>query len=65
MTSPFFLKQRKFAITLNIPFIDANKEYIRNNINYFYNSNHMNKQGVDELNRLLKDDPVLLDFLSK
>lgn len=60
-----FSETKKICHSLNIPFIDANKEYIRNNINYFYNSNHMNKQGVDELNRLLKDDPVLLDFLSK
>lgn len=44
---------------LNIPFIDANVESIRNKTDYFYNAIHLNKQGVYEMNKLLKNEKEL------
>jgi hypothetical protein len=60
-----FSETKNICFNLNIPFIDANKEYIRNNISYFYNSDHLNKLGVDQLNNLLKNDTLLKSFLHK
>jgi hypothetical protein len=58
-----FSETEKICFTLNIPFIDTNKEYIRNNIANFYNSDHLNKVGVDQLNNLLKKDSLVRSFL--
>lgn len=60
-----FSETKNICLNLNIPFIDANKEYIRNNISYFYNSDHLNKLGVDKLNNLLKNDTLLSIFLQR
>lgn len=60
-----FSETKKICFNLNIPFIDANQEYIRNDISYFYNSDHLNKLGVDQLNILLKKDALLTSFLKK
>ena len=48
--------------TLNITFIDSNLEYIRNDIKYFYNSYHLNKKGVDEMNLFLSNNIELKSF---
>ncbi len=58
-----FLETKIICNNLNIPFIDANKEYIRNNMEYFYNSNHLNKFGVAEMNAVLKSDTILKSIL--
>ena len=47
----------------NIKIIDANYEKIRNNSDYFYNTNHLNKNGVIEMNKLLKNEKELINFL--
>ncbi len=60
-----FSETKKICFNLNIPFIDANQEYIRNDISYFYNSDHLNKLGVDQLNNFLKKDTLLTLFLKK
>jgi len=44
---------------LNIPFIDTNDEKIIGNINNFYNTIHLNKTGVLEMNKLLKNEKEL------
>jgi serine/threonine protein kinase len=51
--------------SLNIPFIDANYDSIRNNINFFYNSNHLNLKGVNKLNSIIKKDSLLNSILIK
>lgn len=48
---------------LRIPFIDTNDQKIITNINNFYNTIHLNKKGVDEMNKLLKNDKELSKFL--
>ncbi len=47
---------------LKIPFIDIDTAYIRNNTNYFYNAIHLNKNGVIEINKLLKNEKELDTF---
>jgi hypothetical protein len=47
---------------LNIPFIDANFETIRAKTDYFYNVMHLNKNGVYEMNKLLKNEKELDTF---
>ncbi len=49
---------------LNIPFIDVNQKEIQNNINFFYNSNHLNAKGVEKMNSYLREDKVLAEFLN-
>jgi len=44
---------------LNIPFFDVNHESIRNKTDYFYNTIHLNKKGVYEMNKLLKNEKEL------
>lgn len=51
--------------SLNIPFLDVNVELIRSNIKYFYNPSHLNKNGVEQMNQLLKKDDLLISFLKK
>jgi hypothetical protein len=38
---------------LDIPFVDANDKQIINDIDNFYNTIHLNKKGVSEMNKLL------------
>ncbi len=44
---------------LKIPFIDANVPGIRSQTDYFYNAIHLNKKGVEEMNKLLKNEKEL------
>ncbi|MCF6132541.1 hypothetical protein [Flavobacterium wongokense] len=44
---------------LNIPFVDACDEKIISNIDNFYNTIHLNKNGVAEMNKLLKNGKEL------
>lgn len=50
---------------LEIPFIDTDVEYIRNDINYFYNSFHLNTLGVLQMNLLLKKNKALTSFFNE
>jgi hypothetical protein len=50
--------------SLDIAFIDANLPHIRDNINYFYNSNHLNLKGVNEMNRHFKNNVLLRNMLN-
>lgn len=59
-----FQQLNSICENLHIPFVDANKAYIRNDIKYFYNSNHLNKRGIDAMNALLKSDSLLMTFFS-
>lgn len=49
--------------SLNIPFIDANNNDIKNDIHNFPNSNHLNIDGIMQLNAFLKKDTLLSSFL--
>ncbi len=46
-----------------IPFLDSNYEWIRTDIKYFQDSNHLNLDGVTALNQKLKEESILLDLL--
>lgn len=60
-----FEDTKNLCKALEIPFIDANIEFIRNEIKYFYNSNHLNTDGVLALNLELKNNSLLLSFFGK
>jgi hypothetical protein len=48
--------------SLNIPIIDANYTNVSMEINHFFNSNHLNKNGVVQMNKLLKEEKELNQF---
>jgi hypothetical protein len=58
-----FGKSAEICKSVGIPFIDANSAAIRNNIQNFYNSTHLNKNGITEMNKLLKNEKELEAFL--
>jgi hypothetical protein len=58
-----FTETGKICSQSGILFIDANQEDIRNNIDNFYNSDHLNKSGVEQLNNFLRNDTLLKSFL--
>jgi hypothetical protein len=49
---------------LHIPFIDLNKNEIDGDINYFYNEDHLNTQGVIKMAGQLFGDSTFLRFFS-
>lgn len=49
--------------SLGIPIIDANYPEVSSNINCFYNSNHLNLNGVTQMNKLLYEEQELKQFL--
>jgi hypothetical protein len=53
---------KKLCATFDIPFIDANSEKIRSKTDYFYNVMHLNKNGVEEMNKQLKNEKELNTF---
>ncbi len=55
----------KITNDLNIPFVNANYESIRVDINYFQDSNHLNLDGVTAMNQKLKEESVLIETLKK
>ena len=57
-----FSGTKNIAAKLQIPFVDANVAYIRNDIRFFYNSNHLNTKGVNALNGLLEKDSLVRKF---
>lgn len=57
-----FAAPKLICKSLKIPFLDVNAAYIRNNINYFYNPIHLNKNGVMEMNKLFKNEKELDTF---
>lgn len=48
--------------SLGIPIIDANYPEISSNISFFYNSNHLNLNGVTILNKMLCEEKELKHF---
>jgi hypothetical protein len=54
-----FGRSAEICKSLGIPFIDANSSEIRNNIHNFYNSTHLNKNGIIEMNKLLRKEKEL------
>lgn len=48
---------------LEIPFLDVNKDYIRNDTKYFYNAIHLNKNGIEEINKLFRNNKELSAIL--
>lgn len=58
-----FTTSKQICELLNIPIIDVNMAYIRNNTRYFYNAIHLNKKGVEEINKLFKNDKELTAIL--
>lgn len=58
-----FEKSATICKSMNIDFIDVSSSLIRNNIDNFYNSSHLNKKGVIEMNKLLKNDKELRTIL--
>jgi hypothetical protein len=58
-----FSRIRSIITKLGIPYVNTNNEAFRNHIEYFYNSNHMNKKGVLEMNNYLKTDQLLDSLL--
>ena len=48
---------------LDIPFVDVNEKSIQDDIRFFYNSNHLNSKGVENMNSYLKKNSILTDFL--
>lgn len=59
-----FSRTEKICKSLSIPFIDANKDYLINNSDFFYNVNHLNTKGVNMLNSFLKNDSLFNSFMS-
>lgn len=51
-----FERPKMLCEKLNIPFVDTNIEFIRNKTDYFYNAIHLNKKGVHQMNKLLKNE---------
>lgn len=58
-----FERPKTICQKLDIPFIDANYESIRNKTDYFYNAIHLNKKGVEEMNKRLKNEKELNTIL--
>lgn len=57
-----FSQTKKICDSLNIPFVDANKEEIRNDMKCFYNGLHLSKTGVEQMNEFLEKDSTLISF---
>lgn len=54
-----FERQKKICQQLKIPFIDISESYLKDKTDYFYNVIHLNKNGVFEMNKLLKNEKEL------
>mgnify|MGYP003739755267 CR=1 FL=1 len=54
-----FQKSATICKQLGIPFIDANTIAIRSAISNFYNETHLNKTGIIQMNKLLKNEKEL------
>jgi len=57
-----FAEPSKICSKLGIPFVDASIPAITNDINCFYNSNHLNTYGVLKMNAWLKNHQALVAF---
>lgn len=57
-----FTNTRLICRKLNVPFVDVNEKFFRNNINLFYNSNHLNKKGVEQMNQFFKKNVLIESF---
>jgi hypothetical protein len=60
-----FANTKEICRNLNISFADMDKDFLRNNIRYFYNPNHLNVSGIAEMNRALEKDSVFISFLNQ
>ncbi len=54
-----FERQYKICKQLKIPFVDISDSYLKDKTDYFYNAIHLNKKGVFEMNKLLKNEKEL------
>lgn len=61
--SKFFEMTKSFCQKLNIPFVDVSNSFIKDKTDYFYNAIHLNKDGVSEMNKLLKNEKELTAIL--
>lgn len=61
----YFSRNKAICKQLRIPYIDMESAEFRNDISYFYNSNHMNRKGVERMNALLAENEDLRKFLGK
>lgn len=59
-----FKRTKSICRNLNIPFVDVNRKFLRNDIKYFYNATHLNKNGVKKMNQFLKRDVLLTSFFN-
>ncbi|MGJ8549266.1 hypothetical protein [Winogradskyella wichelsiae] len=60
-----FETPQQICSDLNIPYIDANYKSIRKDSNNFYNSNHMNINGIHLMNEKLKKEKVLIQLFTE
>lgn len=58
-----FARSGAICKQLGVDFLDTDSEAFRNCIDCFYNSNHMNRTGVEKMNAVLADDARLRQFL--
>lgn len=63
--STVFSETKKICKRLQIPFVDVAHLNMMDSIKYFYNSNHLNKSGVHEMNEFLRSDSTLNQFFNK
>jgi hypothetical protein len=57
--SKVFEMPKTICQKLNIPFIDVSNSFIKDKTDYFYNAIHLNKNGVYEMNKLLRKEKEL------
>ncbi len=63
--SVIFSYTKEIAEELQIPFIDVNNKFNLNNLNYFYNANHINKLGQQKMVEILYNDPYFKSCFEK
>ncbi len=60
-----FLITKGMCKELNIDFIDSNISSIRKDANNFYNSNHLNINGVNKMNKFLSREVLFTNILTE
>ena len=61
--SAVFKRSAEICKDVGIPFVVTNTAVMRSSIGIFYNSTHLIKKGIVEMNKLLKNDKELIKFL--
>lgn len=57
-----FDRSKAICKSVNIPLVDVSSGKIQDSIGNFYNSTHLNKKGVAQMNNLLKNEKELTSF---